>query len=66
MASFSVIYKGIHGDTVSSENPKLDAYKQAAYIQNYLGRVYQITSNLDGSYTVTGDGLNPVTFENEA
>src|SRR5262249_27597834 len=59
---FQIIYQGPHGDTVESGNPKLDAYKQAAYIVR-MGRTYTITSHDDGSYTVTGDGLQPITFE---
>ena len=30
---FKLIYHGSHGDTVDSDNPKLDAYKQAAYFR---------------------------------
>lgn len=60
---FSIIYQGPHGDTVHSDNPKLDAYKQASYVANILRRNYSITSHDDGSYTVSGDGLQPITFE---
>lgn len=59
---FSIIYQGPRGDTVESDNPKLSAYKQVAYVVNVLGRRYSITSE-DGSYTVSGDGLQPITFE---
>ena len=31
---FAIIYQGPHGDTVDCDDPKLDAYKQAAYIRS--------------------------------
>jgi hypothetical protein len=58
---FAIIHQGPHGDTVDSDHPKLDAYKQAAYIRR-MGRNYQLTAHDDGSYTVAGDGLEPITF----
>ena len=61
-AMFQVPYDGPHGPTVESDNPKIDAYKQAAHIQNVLGRRYSLTSHEDGHYTVAGDGLEPITF----
>lgn len=61
--NFREQYAGKHGPTVESDNPKLDAYKQAAYIQNSLGRRYSLTSHADGSYTVAGDGIDSITFE---
>jgi hypothetical protein len=59
---FAIIYQGPHGDTVESDDPRLAAYKQAAYIRLRLGRNYQLTAHDDGSYTVSGDGLQPITF----
>ncbi len=62
---FRAIFQGEHGPTVAAANPKLDAYKQAAYVQNVLGRRYRLTCHADGAYTVAGDGLNPLTFAPE-
>lgn len=59
---FNVIYQGPHGQTVASDDPKLDAYKQMAYLQK-CGTGYRLTAQADGSYTVAGDGLEPITFE---
>jgi len=59
---FIAIEKGPHGDTVYCENPKLQAYKQLAYIQNVLGRGYRLESHVDGQITVWGDGLAPLTY----
>jgi hypothetical protein len=63
---FKVIYQGKYGDTVESDNPKLDAYKHMAYL-HMIG----IRSGLiirDGRYTVqaesiTGMKLSDMTFE---
>jgi hypothetical protein len=60
---FSIIYQGPHGDTVSAADPRLTAYKQAAYIRRLLGRNFTLTVRADGCYTVAGDGLAPITFE---
>lgn len=60
---FQEIYKSIHGDTVSSENVKLDAYKQANYIRNVLDRITKMTFHEDGCITVSGKGIAPITFE---
>lgn len=60
---FREIEKGTHGETVYCEDPKIEAYKSAAYIQNILGRNYRIISNADNSYTVEGDGLLTITYE---
>jgi hypothetical protein len=62
---FRVIYQGAHGNTVGSENPKLDAYKQMALIASQ-GRRYRLIAQADGSYTIEGDGLARLTFEDEA
>jgi hypothetical protein len=43
-------------------DPKREAYKQAAYILNVLGRRYSLTAHEDGAYTITGDGLASLTF----
>jgi hypothetical protein len=59
---FSVTQPGPHGDTIHSHTPKLDALKQAAYIQNMLGRRYSLTDHGDGAITVQGDGLAALTF----
>lgn len=61
--TFAAIYRTKHGDTVSAEDPRREAYKQAAYIRNVLGQCYNITAHEDGAYTVTGDGLASLTFE---
>jgi len=58
---FAIIYQGPHGDTVTADDPRLAAYKQAAYILRQ-GRRYSLTAHADGSYTVAGDGLEPITF----
>lgn len=63
---FKVMYAGKHGQTVSASNPKLEAYKQMAYIQNVLRRTYSTTYHEDGAVTVAGDGLEPITFERGA
>lgn len=65
-APFQVIYKGMHGDTVASKNPKAAAYKQAAQIK-LMRLETSITSHPDGSYTVvdTGRTLAAITFELE-
>lgn len=65
MSAFQVIEQGPHGDTVTVANPKLEAYKQAAYVQNVLGRRYGLTCRPDGTYTVQGDGLAALTFQPE-
>jgi hypothetical protein len=61
-ALFVVPEQGPHGDTISTSNPKLAAFKQANYIRNVLGSSYEIISRLDGSYTVSGAGLSPITY----
>ena len=63
-AAFRLQYKGAHGDTVGSDNPKVDAYKQMSLIAR-LGRRYRLTVHADGAYTVAGDGLAEITFEQE-
>ena len=60
---FSVIYQTSRGDTVAAEDPRREAYKQAAYIVNVLGRRYSMTAHEDGAFTVQGDGLASLTFE---
>jgi len=62
---FRAIEQGPYGDTVSVANPKLEAYKQAAYVQNVLGRRYRLTCRQDETYTVEGDGLAALTFQPE-
>ena len=61
--AFAAIYQTKYGDTVSAEDPRREAYKQAAYILNVLGRRYSMTAHPDGAYTVQGDGLASLTFE---
>jgi hypothetical protein len=58
---FQIIYQGPHGDTVDSDNPRLSAYKQMAYLLR-IGRRYSLTCHEDGAYTVAGDGCEPITF----
>jgi len=60
---FRAIEQGPHGDSVTVGNPKLEAYRQLAYIQNVLGRRYSLTCWPDGTYTVQGEGLAAVTFQ---
>ena len=61
--AFAAIYQTRYGDTVSAEDPRREAYKQAGYILNVLGRRYTMTAHTDGAYTVQGDGLASLTFE---
>ena len=61
--AFAAIYQTKYGDTVSAEDPRREAYKQAGYILNVLGRHYTMTAHADGAYTVQGDGLASLTFE---
>lgn len=68
MTKFSVIYQTKYGDTVASDNPKLDAYKQAAYLQA-LGYNWGIIIR-DGRYTVQAETVTQhkiadITFEQE-
>jgi len=61
--AFSAIYQTPRGDTVAVDDPRREAYKQAAYIVNVLGRRYSMTAHEDGAFTVQGDGLASLTFE---
>ena len=63
--AFAAIYQSEHGNTVETKDPKLEAYKQAAYILNVLGRRYSMTVHEDGAFTVTGDDLASLTFQPE-
>ena len=63
--TFAAVYRTKHGDTVTATDPKREAYKQAAYIQNVLGRRYSIVAHEDGAVTVQGDGLAGLTFQVE-
>ena len=63
--AFAAIYRSKYGDTVSARDPRREAYKQAAYILNILGRRYSLTAHEDGAFTVTGDGLASLTFQPE-
>jgi len=58
---FNVTQPGPHGATMHSHTPRLDALKQAAYIQNVLGRRYTMTEHADGAVTIQG-GLAALTF----
>jgi len=60
---FRETYNGKYGMTVGVENPKLEAYKQAYWIKIMCKQNYTIISNSDESYTVSGDGISPLTFE---
>jgi len=62
---FRAIFQGPYGDTVAAANPKVEAYKQAAYIQNVLGRRYRLTARPGDIYSVEGDGLATLTFQPE-
>jgi hypothetical protein len=59
---FRMIERGEHGDTVYGDNPKIDAYKQIAYIVNVLGRGYRLVCHENGDFTVHGDGLAAITY----
>ena len=61
--AFAAIYRTDRGDTVEATDPKREAYKQAGYILNVLGRRYTMTAHPDGAYTVQGDGLASLAFE---
>lgn len=61
--AFAAIYRTHRGDTVEARDPKREAYKQAGYILNVLGRRYSMTAHPDGAFTVQGDGLANLTFE---
>lgn len=63
--TFRVVYQTKHGDTVQSDDPKLDAYKQAHHLKNILGRKYELIAHEDGSYTVKSPGLASITFMKE-
>ena len=63
--AFAAVYQTKYGDTVAAEDPRREAYKQAAYILNVLGRRYRLTSRPGDIYTVEGDGLAPLTFQPE-
>jgi len=62
---FRIIFQGPHGPTAATADPKLEAYKQMAYIKRILGRRYCLTCHADGAYTVVGEGLDPLTFKPE-
>ena len=61
--AFAAIYRSKYGDTVEARDPRREAYKQATYILNILGRRYSLTAHEDGAFTVTGDGLASLTFQ---
>ena len=52
---FKLIYQGRYGDTVASDNPKLDAYKHMAYLHVLGVRTGLIVR--DGCYTVQGETI---------
>jgi hypothetical protein len=60
-AMFTEIEDGPHGQTVRTDNPKIDAYKFLAHWVRD-GRHYQLVVNEDGSYTCNVDGVQPMTF----
>lgn len=60
--AFAAIYRSKYGDTVEAIDPRREAYKQAHYILNVLGRHYRLTAHEDGAFTITGDGLASLTF----
>jgi len=61
--AFAAVYRTERGDTVEARDPRREAYKQAFYILNVLGRRYSMTAHPDGAFTVQGDGLASLTFE---
>lgn len=60
---FQVMHDGPHGDTVYSSNPQLAAMKQAAYLRLKCDITCQIIFNDDGTVTVQGTALAPITYE---
>ena len=62
---FHAIEQGPCGDTVTVADSKREAYKQAAYVQNVLGRRYRLTGRPGDVFTVEGDGLAALTFQPE-
>lgn len=64
-AMFQEMHKGPHGDTLYSEDPTLAAMKQAAYLRFKCNITCQIIWQADGSVTVMGTALAPITFEKE-
>ena len=68
MTKFNLIYKSKYGDTVSSDNPKLDAYKHMAYL-HMLGIRTGLLIRGD-CYTVQGETITQskiadLTFESQ-
>jgi len=61
--AFAAVYQTDRGNTVEATDPRREAYKQASYILNVLGRRYSMTAHPDGAFTVQGDGLASLTFE---
>jgi len=62
---FRTVAQSPYGDTVTVADPKLEAYKQAAYVQNVQGRRYRLTVRPGNIFTVEGDGLAALTFQPE-
>ena len=64
-AMFQVMHDGPHGDTLYAENPTLAAMKQATYLRLLCNITSQIIWQADGSVTVIGTALAPITYEEE-
>lgn len=62
---FAILFDGPHGLTQYADDPRLEAYKQAAYYQTVYGlHCSSLTCHADGSYTIAVDGspVAPLTF----
>jgi hypothetical protein len=46
---------------IRTDNPRLAAYRVAAYVRRVLRRLFQLTAYTNGRYTVAADGLE-ITF----
>ena len=58
---FKVIYKSKYGDTVDSDDPKMESYKYMAYLR--ICRYESITLTVrEGHYTVSAPGLMSITY----
>ncbi len=59
---FAVPFKTEHGDTLHSDNPDGRALAQAQFIRNKLHLKCKVVLNSDGSWTVKGQKLAPITY----
>ena len=59
--TFSIIYKGEHGETVTVDSPKMEAYAYQVRAHRQ-GRGTSTIWHEDGAVTVKADGLMTLTF----